>query len=126
MSICKIGRFNPETVREELKPFIGLHFHLMPYGEKDTWMYIQPIYKEELDKYWKLCFDNGMKDTFTDDYKEFLEMMLSGEECFISKVTTNELMEIRDATQEDAKNYEEAIDSLIEKYGLDRERIENA
>ncbi|MFW9970254.1 MAG: hypothetical protein ACFFDF_08650 [Candidatus Odinarchaeota archaeon] len=79
---------------------------------------INPMTKEGYETLYKDSFENMGKEMISDDYKYFLAYMLDGSCEFTCTIMTNDLEDIREATEKDMKKYDRAFKEFIEEYGL--------
>lgn len=81
-----------------------------------------PIEWDNYEQYWKEQFE-ALKGFISDDFKDFLEIMISGSESICSNIEIDKLMNFRYVTEEDVEKLNDNFDYIIEKYELDRKRI---
>lgn len=105
-----IVQVKEECKGEDLKDLIGINIFAVIDDAKRA-ILIRPLEVEDMEKYYKSSFDNGMNETISDDYEYFIYYMCS-EDCeFVSCLKENQYKIIREATKEDdeilTKNFEE-------------------
>lgn len=105
-----LGRVK-ENSSEDIKRFRGLDLILIQVGEDKEILVIRPIKLEQMEQFYKVSYENGMKDMISDNY-EYCIWYLADEECELQcSININELDIIREITEEDIeehnKNFEE-------------------
>lgn len=103
---------------KEFKDIVGMKLLLVEIGDYEDLMFINPISLEDMEKFYKVSYTNGMKDAISDDYNYCIWYMLR-EDCeFTCEIDRKELEDIKDAIQVDIDEYEKNIKEFkkIHKY----------
>ena len=86
---------------EKIKPYIGLELFIVCDNQHDEGVIISPIEIEQMEKFYKIAYDNGMKDMISDDY-EYCIWYLASEDCeLVPHIKISDLENIREATKDD-------------------------
>lgn len=118
-----VAQVNPNTKDDDFKEISGYDIYFMASVDGERAVIISPIRANDLENYWKEQFKE-LKHFISDDFKECLEIMLSGEETICASVPISELINFRYLTEADLEEMEDSTYYLIEKYNLDRKYIE--
>lgn len=115
-----IAQIKPNT--KDFEKITGYDIYFMASVKEGTAVVGNPIEWDNYEQYWKEQFE-VLKDIISDDFKYFLEVMLSGSECMVSNIEIDKLMNFRYVTEEDAEKLNDNFEHMIEKYELDRKKI---
>lgn len=91
---------------EKMKPYIGLELFIVCDNQHDEGVIISPIEIDQMERFYKIAYDSGMKYMISDDY-EYCIWYLAGEDCeLVPHIKISDLDNIRDATREDMLKFE--------------------
>lgn len=92
---------------EKMKPYIGLELFIVCDNQHDEGIIISPIEIDQMEKFYKIAYDNGMKDMISDDY-EYCIWYLAGEDCeLVPHIKISDLENFRDATKKDIFKFDD-------------------
>lgn len=117
-----IAQIDSRVNEKIYKDISGYDIYFMASLNGECAIINNPIEQERIEEYWKVQF-GVLKSFISDDFKEFMECMLSGSDGMISTVPLEYLINFRHVTEDDIDKLEDGIDYIIEKYDLDRKRI---
>ncbi|MGN9163462.1 hypothetical protein [Clostridium sulfidigenes] len=101
---------------EEYKDIKGLNLLVTQIGEMDP-MIIGPIDYEEIEQFYKISYDTELKELISNNYNYCIWYVLN-ENCeLINEINIDKLENIREATEEDLKQYNENIEKFKNEHG---------
>lgn len=91
---------------EKMKSYMGLELFIVCDNQHDEGVIISPIEIDQMERFYKIAYDSGMKDIISDDY-EYCIWYLAGEDCeLVPHIKISDLENFRDATKEDMFKFE--------------------
>lgn len=93
-------------------------FILGPHGKKESYTLVYPLKIKDLEKFFKVMFEEFGKEWISDNYKYFLEYMLD-EDCeIINEVDKGSFEKIRKFTKEDDKKLSSTLKEFKIKHRI--------
>lgn len=97
---------------EDAKAFTGLKLFLMYMSGKEEALILGALMLEDIEKFYKASYEAGMKEIISDDY-EYCIWYLADSECeLIPRIKLSDLENLRDATQDDANEFDKSFDEF--------------
>lgn len=102
---------------ERYKNIKGLNLLVTQIGDEMDLMIIGPIDYKEIKQFYKVSYDTELKELISDNYNYCIWYVLN-ENCeLINEINIDKLENIREATEEDLKQYNENMEKFKNEHG---------